>query len=202
MRPLNFRTSETALLQALGAGSSLDRERAIKTLFFDDRTFFAQFRHFVLQHGGTTEEAEELFHDALIDFDRSAAKRNFPDLAQVHAYLFGMAKNKWYAHYRKRQATISLPDVMPEPDEPQHDDDNWQRKRQEVLDFGLGQLDERQRSILEAKYNKGMSMKDIAEHFGLSSEHLAKKYVDRFRRYLLERMKQHPEYPSIAEPNQ
>lgn len=193
------RPTETELLNALLQGGAA-REKAIKKFFFDDPAPMKWVKNFVLKNNGSPEDVEEVFDDAVVFFDANVKREQFKEKSKVMTYFFEIAKKQWYSRYNKKQKDLQqfAQNIENEPKSNVTDEPDWTDEHLEMLDYGMGQLDERQREILLAKYNDNMSMKEIAAAFDLSSDQLAKKYVHRSRGYLLEHIKRHPLYTQIA----
>jgi len=114
------------------------------------------------------------------------------------SYFFTIAKNQWFQRYKVKHPTQPLSNIEFELIDIADSDPLEKEAIHELLDYGLAQLEDRQREILLAKYFGNKSMKEIAADFELSNENIAKKYVDRFRGYLLEHLKKHPRYAQIT----
>lgn len=180
----------TDLLKALEEGGP-EKEKAIRKFFFTDTSLQNQVRRFVVNHNGTAQDAEEVYDDAVVFFIQNTAKNNLLNPESVIPYFLKIAKNQWFNRYRKRNSTSPLTHHQFEISEAEiMEDEEWPEEFKEMLDYGLAHLDERQRKMLQAKYEEDLSMQKIADSFNIS-EDMAKKSLYRFRGYLLEHMKKH-----------
>lgn len=94
-----------ALRQALLA----DRERTLTHLY--QRTF-PMVRRYVQQHGGTAQDAKDVFHDALITFYEKVVGETLVLSASASTYLVAVCRNLWRQELsrRTRQPLVSLTD--------------------------------------------------------------------------------------------
>jgi RNA polymerase sigma factor (sigma-70 family) len=194
---MKSKMTEEELLEAL-RGDMEAQDRALKIFFIDNPEPLNQVKRFVLRMNGTVEDAEEIFDDAVFYLFQNIKKQAFEKRSKLMSYFFTIAKNRWYQRYKVKHPTQPLSDIEFELIDIPDADPLEKEALHELLDYGLAQLEERQREILLAKYHGKKSMKEIAVDFELSNENIAKKYVDRFRGYLLEHLKKHPRYAQIT----
>jgi RNA polymerase sigma-70 factor (ECF subfamily) len=151
--------SETFAIQAAQRGS----EQAWRQLF--EGHFDAVYRFCVALTGGRHNMAEELAQQAFV----VAAKRinRFdPGRATFRAWLFGIVKNRYMVIRASEQRRK------------QHEESSVNGHSEVVTEGGpdlrvheaLARLPSRYRVVLEAKYIRGLSMKEIAAGNGASIE--------------------------------
>ncbi|MBX0291665.1 sigma-70 family RNA polymerase sigma factor [Hymenobacter sp. HSC-4F20] len=94
-----------ALRQALLA----DREQTLTGIY--QRTF-PMVRRYVQQHGGSAQDAKDVFHDALVIFYEKVVGETLVLSASASTYLVGVCRNLWRQELsrRTRQPAISLTD--------------------------------------------------------------------------------------------
>ncbi|MDQ4140344.1 MAG: sigma-70 family RNA polymerase sigma factor [Bacteroidota bacterium] len=138
--------------------------------------------HYVKQHGGTPEDAQDLLQEAIITFYEKIMQDEFTLTASVTTYLMAICKNLWLRELEKRrrlqEADTEKPDVAeefnPEPDEP----------KLELISF-VEQLGNKCRDILLGFYYFGQSMPVIAKQHQYRTVHSAS--VQKFK--CLERLR-------------
>lgn len=86
-----------------------DRERTLTHLY--QRTF-PVVRRYVQQHGGTTQDAKDVFHDALTAFYEKVVSETLVLSASASTYLVAVCRNLWRQELsrRTRQPLVSLAD--------------------------------------------------------------------------------------------
>lgn len=106
------------LRQALRA----NRDQALTQLY---RQAFPLVRYYVQQHGGTDQEAKDVFQDALVIFYEKAIGGTLHLTAAPGTYLAGVARNLWRQEQDRRQrrpqtrldeAHLQLAAEEPEPE--------------------------------------------------------------------------------------
>ncbi|MBF9142944.1 RNA polymerase sigma factor [Hymenobacter properus] len=142
----------------LRAALLADREQALTRLY---RQAFPLVRRHVCGHGGTAEDAQDVFHDALVILYEQAVGGQLTLIASASTYLLGIGRNLW-RHEQRRRARLpqdALPDdpsaleaeAAPETDE----------TRFAVLDY-VEQLGARCKNILLAFYYFQQPLTQIA----------------------------------------
>jgi RNA polymerase sigma-70 factor (ECF subfamily) len=151
--------SETFAIQAAQSGS----QQAWRELF--EGHFDPLYRFCVALAGGRRDMAEEVAHQVFVIAARRIHRFD-PGRANFRAWLLGIAKNRYMAirageHRRKRHEEFSSKrdsgaGAQGSPDLRVHE--------------ALARLPSRYRVVLEAKYLRGLSMKEIAADDGASIE--------------------------------
>lgn len=99
-----------------------NREQALTLLY---RQAFPAVRRHIRRHGGSEEDAQDVFQDALIIFYEQAVGETLMLTAAPSTYLVSISRNLWH-HEQRRRARLpheSLPDNLEplaaeEPEEP------------------------------------------------------------------------------------
>jgi RNA polymerase sigma-70 factor (ECF subfamily) len=151
--------SETFAIQAAQTGS----QQAWRELF--ELHFDSLYRFCVALAGGRRDLAEEVAHQVFVIAARRIHRFD-PGRANFRAWLLGIAKNRYMAiraseHRRKRHEEFSS----------KRDSDAGARGSPDLrVHEALARLPSRYRVVLEAKYLRGLSMKEIAADDGASIE--------------------------------
>ena len=85
----------SALQQALRT----DRERTLTRIY---RQTFPMVRRHVLRHSGSAQDAQDVFHDALVLFYEKAVSGNLVLTATPSTYLVSLCRNLWYRELARR----------------------------------------------------------------------------------------------------
>ena len=151
--------SETFAIQAAQSGS----EQAWRELF--ERHFDPVYRFCVALAGGRRDQAEEVVQQVFVIAARRIHRFD-PGRATFRAWLLGIAKNRYMAiraseRRRKRHEELAPKGVS----------DAGARGSPDLrVHEALARLPLRYRVVLEAKYLRGLSMKEIAADDGASIE--------------------------------
>jgi DNA-directed RNA polymerase specialized sigma subunit, sigma24 homolog len=126
------------------------------------RDAFPAAAHLIKRLGGRTEEAKDAFHDALLIYLERKATGTLNIQTSVKAYLLGITKILWL-HSRNQYFTLLPEEVESFITEEQSTDEEEKR----VLDYIL-LAGQKCMQMLKAFYYDGLSLPEIASHFGFN----------------------------------
>jgi len=118
---------------------------------------------FVRRRGGDLEEAKEVFQESLVLFYEKTALEGFVPEKGAHAYLLGIAKNKWLKTLERRSRNERL------GDREAVEESSAEPMTEKLLQF-LQLAGERCMNLLQAFYYEKLSMNQLARRFGYGSE--------------------------------
>lgn len=154
-------SSATTLRAALLA----DRAQTLTRLY---RQAFPAVRRHVSRHGGSAEDAEDVFQDALVVFYEQAVAGTLTLTAAPAAYLAGIGRNLWHHEQRRRARLPHHP--LPDGPEPWAAEDaaGPEEPAFAVLDY-VEQLGAKCKSMLLSFYYFQQPLTQIAEANGYRS---------------------------------
>jgi RNA polymerase sigma factor (sigma-70 family) len=88
-----------------------NREQALTQLY---RQAFPVVRRYISRHGGSAQDAQDVFQDALVIFYEQAVGETLVLSASASTYLVGITRNLWH-HEQRRRARLpheALPDDL------------------------------------------------------------------------------------------
>lgn len=147
-------------------------DKALNSLY----KHFPMMRKLILSKGGSKEDAEDVFQEALVIFCRKAKEYDFVLTAQLSSYLFSVCNFLWLEEVRKKRPHVSI-DVDTALLKTENEDPGKlveEDRRVKQAEKVLNELGERCRELLLLFYNGGLRLKDIASKMGYSSEATAK----------------------------
>jgi RNA polymerase sigma factor (sigma-70 family) len=147
-------------------------------------------RKHVLSNSGSEEDVNDVFQDSIIVLYNQVTHENIKLTADLKGYFFGIARNVWNSHLRKRQKLTDLDvDPVDDPFQDQNDD----AALENIVARCFKKLKPDQQMVLNLFMN-GHSYEEIALRMGLKNEEYArrKKYLS--KEALLELIKKDPEY--------
>lgn len=80
--------------------------KAIQFVYWD---FFASVRKYILLHGGSEPDAEDVFQEALLVLLSNIQKPDFELSASIKTYHFAICKNIWKSKLRQQHGWSTLP---------------------------------------------------------------------------------------------
>src|SRR4051812_13647119 len=125
---------------------------------------FPMVRAFIRQNGGSTQDAEDIFQEALIILCRRAAQPGFTLTAQLSTYLYSVCRFLWKDelkrrnHYPTQEIDTGLPGAGVQELEGLLETEQQAKLAEKVLN----ELGERCRELLLLFYKGGMKLRDIA----------------------------------------
>ena len=148
-------------------------------------------RNYIIKNGGTEQEAEDIFQDALVCLYRKGITNALTmHIASIHTYFYAICKNMWLSHLRNRAAFDSARKQW-ELEHTTNDthylqEQEWNEERRGVLQSHLEQLSKTGKELMELVAT-GLSMEDIARRMGYTEGYTRKKKFDT-KKALLEKL--------------
>lgn len=142
------------------------QDAEVREGFFEDiyEKVFPAVTRFVAHHGGTLEDARDIFHDALVILYEMMINDKANVNTSYEAYLTGIAKHLWIRKFRKDHQKIMLDACESEIVFPEDQFDQKDNKLLTLLELtGKKCLD-----LLRAFYYDRTSLDDISVSFGFS----------------------------------
>lgn len=168
--------SDAELIAAISAGRELNE--AIRFIY---RQYSQATSSFIMQHGGSEQDADDIFQETVVAFIEVVQKGKYRGEASVKTFLNSIARNYWFNEIKKRDRS-GLRDKQFELSRDKNEADvshyisEMERKRQlrELVD----QLGESCRKVLLLFYYENLSMKEMVEHLPYDNEQVVrnKKY--------------------------
>lgn len=168
--------TDAELIAAISAGRELND--AIRFIY---RQYSQATSSFIMQHGGSEQDADDIFQETVVAFIEVVQKGKYRGEASVKTFLNSIARNYWFNEIKKRDRS-GLRDKQFELSREKNEADvshyisEMERKRQlrELVD----QLGESCRKVLLLFYYENLSMKEMVEHLPYDNEQVVrnKKY--------------------------
>lgn len=176
--------------------SGEQRDKALQQVFKNEVLHRTISLH-ITNHRGNPQDAEDVFQDTVVLFDRQIREGYFKGQSSWTTYFVGIAKWRWVSLKRKhgRDSNELKPEYFDTPTE-SVEARVIENEKKEMIDDILSHIGERCQTILTL-YKLSYSMEEIAEKLGLSSPELAKKNAYECRKKFREFVENNPLYKSI-----
>lgn len=161
--------NESELLEGLARN---DR-KAVETLYKQN---YGMVQAFILNNNGTTDDARDVFQEAMIVLYEKAKDGQLELNCQIKTYVYSVCRRLWLKRLQQLQRfgapVESLEEVVPVEEELEEHD----RKNEAfgVMEKALNHLGEPCKSLLESYYIQKKQMLDIAAEFGYTNADNAK----------------------------
>lgn len=147
-------------------------DKALNSLY----KHFPMMKKMILHHGGSRQDAEDIFQEALIILIRKARESDFQLTSKLTTWLFSVCRFLWKDELKRRKWPISqeLDTIsLTSEDENLHKAINNEHIAK-LAEKALDSLQDRCRHLLILFYEGRLKLKDIAKKMGYSSENTAK----------------------------
>lgn len=162
----HFKT-DTEIIEAIRMGGD-SRLQALRNIFMDQSKRNKAIRY-LKSRGCTLQDAEDLYHDAMIIFDSKASAGEFVKMDSIEAYMMAIVKHGWYNKYRKnrRQSNDEVKeDMLMDVDASAYYE---RQERGHVMKRILTLVGERCQQLL-LMFTQGYAMTEIADRLNMQTD--------------------------------
>lgn len=160
------------------------KDKAFQLLY----KIWPQFLGYVKNQGGSKEQAEDIFQEAILIFYKKLADQSFQFEGSLKTYIFNTAKYMWWRENKGEKEVEVIADFLGDESNELEEALEKEAKIQQA-EKAVESLGDKCKQILEAFYYQGLKMVDIAKKFGYSNPKTAKnqkyKCLERARKQLL-----------------
>lgn len=185
------RFSDSELVEVIRGKTTL--ESAIRQIYGEHSEIT---RSFIMGKGGNSEDADDIFQEAVIAFIDVVQKDKFRQESGVRTFLISISKNLWYNEIRRRQRAENREKLF-ETDRETEDkgvsDLIQDRELKTQLNKLLETLGESCRKILELFYYENLSMKEIVSHLHYENEQVVRNKKYKCLQQLTDKIKLNPQ---------
>ncbi len=160
--------------------------------------FSGKVEGFIMGRGGNPEHIKDVFQDALSVIVEKVRKDGLTLTCSFSTYLLAVCKNIWMHDMRKNKVHLvedSRFDVIQEEDEV---DWSQEEKMRDLYNHHFSQLSEDCQKLLRLHFDK-VSLSEIQQIFGYSSEHYASDRKYRCKQSLFNRIRKDPKFKEITD---
>lgn len=177
-------TDETIIHNIRQGGQA--RDAALQHLYLRSGVREAVAR-VVSDTGGSQADAQDVFQEAFVLFDRNVREGKFDGRSSLTTYLVAIAKWHWLNVRRREGRYTQLEPAQHEGTTDSPEVTTIQAEQRDMLTAALEQIGERCKQLLTL-YQMNCSMTEIADLMGYQSPDVAKKEAYRCRLKLRERL--------------
>lgn len=185
----NTHWTDESLLAALQSGGQA-REDALRRMYLMPGLRETVTR-FVLDNGGSRDDAQDVFQEALVLFDRNLREGRFEGKSTLATYFVAIAKWRWVTLRRQQGRYRELSPAQYDGEVESAEAETLRAEHRELLTEAMGHIGERCRELLRL-YQLDYAMEEIAQKMGYSGADVAKKEAYRCRMRLREHLENHP----------
>ncbi|MBK6931533.1 MAG: sigma-70 family RNA polymerase sigma factor [Saprospirales bacterium] len=185
--------TQAEMIAAL-TGYDADRRRLVLRYLFEHSALRRLTLAHVGKYGGNRQDAEDVFQEAVIVFDRKLRQGAFRGESNLETYFMGIVRWYWFnEQHRTGRGAFVTNENPPEPPPGGNPELEYLlTERREQLDKLIEQLADKCRNLLKM-YQLDFSMDEIARLMGYANSGVAKKEAFLCRQRLRTLLNQHPE---------
>ena len=173
----------------------ISRDLALQAVYNDPKLRLAVIR-LIQSNGGNIQDAEDVFQDTLILFDRQIREGNFNGQSAWATYFVGIAKWRWVSVKRKFGRDTELKTEHFEEIVESVEARAIENEKRQIIDEILAKIGEKCKNLLKL-YKLSYSMEEIAQLLGLNSPELAKKNAYECRKKFRAYVEENPDYKNF-----
>jgi RNA polymerase sigma factor (sigma-70 family) len=188
---LQAQYDDVELIAAIG-----DRNELNKAIRFIYRQYAPTVSSFIVNYGGSRQDAEDVFQETVVSFIDIVTKGKYRKEASVKTFLVSVAKNVWFNEIKKRERAghrekqFEIGRDQNELDVGHLISDLEKKKQLRELVYRLG---EPCRKILMLFYYENLSMKEIVDHLPYENEQVIRNKKYKCLQQLTGFIKENPE---------
>ncbi len=172
-----------------------NREKAIASLY---QTYYPKVKKFVSSRNGSSDDAKDIFQEVILQlYLKITDSRLLEEGINIGGFIIQSAQNKWVDKIRKDKRLEFTEDVVNVSNTKSALDNNnltalLNKERTLVIDKILSSIGDKCKELLRLSIFYNLSMKEIAEKLGFSSEDSAKTQHYKCKLKLIQLYKENP----------
>lgn len=154
-------------------GLASNDKQAIEAIYKDN---FGLIQTYILNNNGATDDAKDIFQEAMIVLYEKATSGSFELTAQIKTYVYSICRRLWLKRLQQSQRYNSPVESLDEiiPVEEEIEEHHKKNEAFLMMEKAMGHIGEPCKSLLEAYYLHNKNMQEIAENFGYTNADNAK----------------------------
>jgi RNA polymerase sigma factor (sigma-70 family) len=178
---------EKDIIKAIKTGNN---ELVLNHLY---KEILPRIRKMILKNSGTDEDAKDIFQDTVLIFYNQVKLNKFDESKDVGGFMYSVARNLWINRAKIKNRFVQL-----ESNESSHGsegnvlNDLISQEKTLAIEEVMNQIGEECKKLLKLSIYDKLSMKEIAEKMGYTSDGVAKTYNYRCKQKLISLVKDNP----------
>lgn len=154
-------------------GLAQNDRHAIEVIYRDN---YPVIQAFILNNSGNTDEARDIFQEAMIVLFEKAVSGSFELNCQIKTYLYSVCKRLWLKRLQQLQRYGSRVETMEETVSVEEEIEAHEKHDADfvIMEKAMANIGEPCKSLLDAFYIQKRNMQEIALSFGYTNADNAK----------------------------
>lgn len=179
--------SEDSILEDIKAGGN----RLNPALGFMYSSYYRLLESIILKNSGNEDDAADVIQDTFLAFVKIVQEERFRKDAGVKSMLYSMVRNLWITEIRKRKSTQNRHEIFEQGNEIIVGDFSTEIEEienQKLIISLFESIGQKCKSILISFYYENLSMKEIMDKEGFSSEQVLRNKKYKCLKFLIEKV--------------
>ncbi len=167
---MSYLEEEIRLLKGL----AVNDKQAVEQIYRDN---YNTIQAFILNNNGSTDDARDIFQEAMIVLYAKAQSAEFELTSQLKTYIYSVCRRLWLKKLNQMQRySNGFSDKFEETIPVEEDIEHHEKKDADfaLMEAALGKIGEPCKSLLDAYYVQKKHMQQIAVEFGYTNADNAK----------------------------
>jgi RNA polymerase sigma factor (sigma-70 family) len=156
------------------------------------KSVLPKIKRFIIKNSGSEDDAKDIFQDAVIILFNQVKLNKFDETKEIGGFMYSVARNLWINKVKRQNKQIQITDTEYElKADIGQDSLNGMITNEKTLAIKdlMNQVGEECKQLLKYSIYDRLSMKEICEKMGYSSESVAKTYNYRCKQKLVNLVK-------------
>lgn len=181
-----MRYTDSEILDSIRKGKE---DRALEFLY---KSVLPKIKHYVLSNSGDDQEAYDIFQDAIMIFYRQVKLDKFKEEHEIAGFIYSVSRNLWINRAKQRNRNVSAEGLSFVESDGDVLGGLISKEREVYVMNMLAGLGERCKELLLFTIFHKLSMKEVCEKMGFSTENAAKTRNYKCKQKLIELVKDNP----------
>ena len=167
------RVTNLAQEKLLLEGLAVNDRQAIEAIYRDN---YPMVQAFILNNSGNTDEARDIFQEAMIVLFEKAVSGHFELNCQLKTYIYSVCRRLWLKRLQQMQRFAGWADNMDDSVPVDEDLEIHEKHHSDfiLMENAMNKIGEPCKSLLDAYYMQKKHMQEIAQEFGYTNADNAK----------------------------
>jgi len=154
-------------------GLAVNDRQAIEAIYRDN---YPMVQAFILNNSGNTDEARDIFQEAMIVLFEKAVSGHFELNCQLKTYIYSVCRRLWLKRLQQMQRFAGWADNMDDSVPVDEDLEIHEKHHSDfiLMENAMNKIGEPCKSLLDAYYMQKKHMQEIAQEFGYTNADNAK----------------------------
>lgn len=154
-------------------GLALNDRSVIEAIYRDN---YPMIQAFILNNNGDSDEARDIFQEAMIVIYEKAVSGSFELNCQLKTYIYSVSRRLWLKRLQQLQRYSSLVEHVEETVAVEEDLEMHEKHNADftLMEATMAKIGEPCKSLLDAYYIQKKNMQEIASEFGYTNADNAK----------------------------